>query len=104
MSPRIAHLILDRHSRESWSRSGLCSKLVASMFKLEPQFSHLKVETSVLLPSWGSKREAKVRGKVKVAQSCLTLCNSMDHTVRGTLQARMLERGAFPFSRRSSQH
>ena len=88
-----------RHSRESWSRSELCSKSVASTFKLEPQFSYLKIEASGLLPSWGSKREAKVRGKVKVTQSCLTLCDLMDHTVRGILQARILEWGAFPFSR-----
>ena len=41
--------------------------------------------------------------KVKVAQSCLTLCNPMDSTVQGILQARMLEWVAFPFSRGSSQ-
>ena len=40
--------------------------------------------------------------KVKVAQSCLTLCNPMD-LVHGILQARMLEWVAFPFSRGSSQ-
>ena len=42
--------------------------------------------------------------KVKVAQSCLTLCDPMDHTVHRILQARMLEWGAFPFSRGSSPH
>ena len=36
--------------------------------------------------------------KVKVAQSCLTLCNPL-----GILQARILEWVAFPFSRGSSQ-
>ena len=41
--------------------------------------------------------------KVKVAQSCLTLCNPMDYTVPGILQARILERVAIPFSRESSQ-
>ena len=41
--------------------------------------------------------------KVKVAQSCLTLCNPMDYTVHGIPKARILERVAFPFSRRSSQ-
>ena len=41
--------------------------------------------------------------KVKVAQSCLTLCDPMDYTVRGILQARILEWVAFPFSRGSSQ-
>ena len=38
--------------------------------------------------------------KVKVAQSCLTLCS---HTVHGTLQARILEWVAFPLSRGSFQ-
>ena len=41
--------------------------------------------------------------KVRVAQSCLTLCDPMDSTVRGILQARILEWVAFPFSRGSSQ-
>ena len=41
--------------------------------------------------------------KVKVAQLCLTLCNPMDYTAHGILQARILEWVAFPFSRRSSQ-
>ena len=40
--------------------------------------------------------------KVKVAQSCTTLCDPMDHTVHGILQARILEWVAFPFSRGSS--
>ena len=41
--------------------------------------------------------------KVKVAQLCLTLCNPMNNTVHGILQARILEWGAFPVSRGSSQ-
>ena len=41
--------------------------------------------------------------KVKVAQSCPTLCDHMDHTVHGILQARILEWVAFLFSRASSQ-
>ena len=40
---------------------------------------------------------------LKVTQSCPTLCNPMDYTVRGILQARILEWVAFPFSRGSSQ-
>ena len=40
--------------------------------------------------------------KVKVAQSCPTLCNPMDCTVHGILQARIPEWVAFPFSRGSS--
>ena len=38
-----------------------------------------------------------------VTQSCLTFCKPMDYTVHGTLQARILEWVAFPFSRWSSQ-
>ena len=41
--------------------------------------------------------------KVEVAQSCLTLCDPMDYTVHGILQARTLEWVAFPFSKGSSQ-
>ena len=41
--------------------------------------------------------------KVKVTQSCLTLCNPMDYKVHGILQARILEWVAIPFSRGSSQ-
>ena len=41
--------------------------------------------------------------KVKVAQSCLTLCNPMDHRIHGILQARILEWVAFPFCGGSSQ-
>ena len=44
-----------------------------------------------------------MKAKVKVTQSCLTLCNPMDYTVHGILQARILEWIAFPFSRGSSQ-
>ena len=41
--------------------------------------------------------------KVKVIQSCPTLCDPMDHTVHGILQARILEWAAFPFSSGSFQ-
>ena len=40
---------------------------------------------------------------VKVTQSCPILCDPMDYTVQGILQARILEYVAFPFSRGSSQ-
>ena len=41
--------------------------------------------------------------KVKVAQSCTTLCDPMGYTVHGILQATVLEWVAFPSSRGSSQ-
>ena len=40
---------------------------------------------------------------LKVTQPCLTLCDPMDYTIHGILQARILEWVAFPFSRGSSQ-
>ena len=42
------------------------------------------------------------KAKVKVAQSCPTLCDPMDYTAHEILQARTLEWVAFPFSRGSS--
>ena len=48
------------------------------------------------------KRKLTDRMKVKVAQSCPTLCDPMDYTVHEILQARILEWVAFPFSRGSS--
>ena len=44
-----------------------------------------------------------VQVKMKVTQSCLTLCDSLDSTIHGILQARILEWIAFPFSGGSSQ-
>ena len=52
---------------------------------------------TLFLPNWGLKV------KVKVTQSRPTLCDHMDYTARGILQARILEWVAFPFSRGSSQ-
>ena len=37
--------------------------------------------------------------KMKVTQSCLTLCNPMDYTAYGILKTRILEWVAVPFSR-----
>ena len=50
----------------------------------------------------------KVKVKVLVAQSCLTLCDPTDcslpgSSIHGILQARILEWVAIPFSRGSSQ-
>ena len=51
-------------------------------------------DSEILLGTWV---------KVKVTQSRLPLCDPMDDTVHGILQARMLEWVAFPFFRGSSQ-
>ena len=44
----------------------------------------------------------RVKAEVKVTQSCPTLCDPMDHTGHGILQARILEWVAVPFSGASS--
>ena len=58
---------------------------------------------------WAHCREYRNRNRIlyevnmKVAQSCLTLCDPLDYTAHGILQARTLEWVAFPSSRGSSQ-
>ena len=47
--------------------------------------------------------DTSLKVKVKGTQSCLTLCDPMDYTVHGILQARILEWVAIPFSKGSSQ-
>ena len=61
-----------------------------------------------LLSSWNYHNIVNQQWKVKVAQSCLTLCDTMDcslsgSSVHGILHARILEWVAIPFSRGSSQ-
>ena len=56
-----------------------------------------------LLVKHEKKEQGEVLSEVKVAQSCPTLCDPMDYIVHGILQARILEWGAFPFYRGSSQ-
>ena len=53
-------------------------------------------------PSKGTLTLATRSEEVKGTQSCPTLCDPMDYTVHGILQARILEWVAFPFSRGSS--
>ena len=43
------------------------------------------------------------KSEAKLTQSCPTLCDAMDYTVHGILQARILEWVTFSFSRGSSQ-
>ena len=62
---------------------------------------HLKLTTPNMIEMSGS--QVSVILKVKVAQSCLTLCDPMGYIVHGILQARILEWVAFPFSRGYSQ-
>ena len=45
----------------------------------------------------------KRKVKVEVTQSCPALCDQIDYTIHGILQARILKLAAIPFSRGSSQ-
>ena len=66
-------------------------------------YHQCKLLYSILLLSLGAVNQGFSGGlKVKVAQSCRTLCNPMDYTVHGILQARILEWVAFSFFRGSS--
>ena len=53
--------------------------------------------------NWATELNRTQKVKLKVAQLCPTLCDSMDYIVHGILQARILEWVAFPFCRGSSQ-
>ena len=74
-------------------------------------FCHLKIKYLILLNSnffilmqfYWDKIDCIRLVKVKPTQWCPTLCDPMEYTVHGILQARMLEWVAFPFSRGSSQ-
>ena len=57
----------------------------------------------VLCTSYPGNCQAVWNLKVKVAQSCLTLCDPMNYSVHGILQARIPEWVAYPFYRGSSQ-
>ena len=67
------------------------------LYLISLKIPHLIV-TRILL--WHGQ---KIESEVKITQSCPTLCNPMDYTVHGTLQARILGWAAVPFSRGSSQ-
>ena len=48
-------------------------------------------------------QQNRLERTVKVVQLCSTLCDPMDYTVHGILQARIPEWVAFPFSQGSFQ-
>ena len=57
---------------------------------LEAKMCPLKIHIKVLTTT--KKKKKMMRGsEMKVAQSCLTLCDPMDYTVHGILQAIILE-------------
>ena len=77
----------------------LLSTAVLSPLCMDVLTSHLTLGEQVtkcsLAQGWSCE--------VKVAQLCPALCDPMDYTAHGILQARILEWVAYPFSRGSSQ-
>ena len=67
------------------------------------QVSHRIIHRTLPQLKWSALLASACFERVKVAQSCLTVCNPMECTVHGILQARILEWVAVSFSRGSSQ-
>ena len=77
---------------------------VHGVAKSHTQFNNWKMTIFLIRERWTSFSLCKhVKVKVKVTQPSPTLCDPMDYTAHGILQARVLEWVAFPFSRGSSQ-
>ena len=74
----------------------VCNLALLSMYKLREAIGFRGFLS-------GSVVKSENEVKVKVPQSCPTLCNPMDYAVHGILQARIPGWVAFPFSRISSQ-
>ena len=69
-----------------------------NLHSLEKKINRLIICQVVISPL----RKMEDYKAVKVTQLCPTLCNPIDYTVHGILQARILEWVAFPFSRGSN--
>ena len=98
LSPSVAFIKSYGHSE---SQSGRYCHVPSQWVWIQEEMKN-KVPLPVLVICW------KVKGKVLVAQSCLTLCDSMDSDPPGSSvhwisQARILEWVAMPLSRGSSQ-
>ena len=91
------------NSRRQWriGKLGVPQSMGLQMVRLdlETEWQQQCVEYLLII----KKKVFCSRKKVKVAQSCPTVCDPRDYSVLGILQARILEWVAFPFSRESSQ-
>ena len=77
---------------------------MGSQFLIKKQ-THIPCTNRQILRHWATKKSpwVSLKVKVKIIQSCPSLCNPLDYRLHGILQARILEWVAFPFSRRFSQ-
>ena len=100
---RILEWVAIPFSRESsWH---IVSWLVGEFFTIWATREALSTPRTLTNRHAGVTDEAKkdAVSEVKVAQSCPAPCDSMDCTVHGILQTRILKWVAFPFFRGSSQ-
>ena len=100
--PTVAHqapLSMGFPRQEYWS--GLLCPPPGDLPKLGSNPSLLSLlHCRWILYPWTIRDEVKV--KMKVTQSCASLCDPMDYTVHGILQVRILEWVAYAFSSGSS--
>ena len=104
-SPRQYIEIWQKHIiSEKWGRNELCiwlhNQKHSSSLTYRKMFCVVWFEYSNCLHITVN---VLVKRKVEITQLCLTLCDPMDYTVHGILQARILEWVDFPFSRGSSK-
>ena len=84
------------HAKSLQSCLTLCNPMDCSPPSLSAQeILQARILESVAMPSSRGSSQPRDRSaftlKVKVSQSCLTLCDSMDYIVHGILQARILK-------------
>ena len=106
--PSLLHLYMTTGKAIALTRWTFVGKVMSLLFKM---LSRLVIaflpRSKHLLISWLQSPSSVILEPkllcVKATQSCWILCDPMDYTVRGTVQARIREWVAFPFSRGSSQ-
>ena len=111
---RILEWVASSFSRgSSWSRVWTCVSCIAgSFFTTEPPGKpkgNLNRDLhSIRYQVWRETQQLQALSRnewgseVKVTQLCMTLCDPVDYTVHGILQARIPEWVAYPLSRTSS--
>ena len=92
--------------RGSWDHFENCCSSTQQSNRLTLGVDSISITTAILFifvfPESAQCQAHESQSENEVTQSCLTLCDPMDYTVRGILQARILVWVAFPF-RGSSQ-
>ena len=96
-APLLAELLQNSQNVKRWFIHSLLLHFHSSPLPLVPTIPRfLDIFICLICPPSSSKWKWK-------SLSCVRLCDPMDYTVRGILQARILEWVAVPFSKGSSQ-